>query len=107
MSLDICLEQESSSLYEANITSNLGGMARHAGLYEVLWRPGEMFDTPTAKDLIDGLKAGLATLVADPERFRKFNPSNGWGSYEGLVQFTTEYLSACIEHPNAAVRVWY
>lgn len=44
-------------------------------------------------------------LLSDPERFKKFNPENKWGSYESLVDFVRKYISACEENPNASVSV--
>lgn len=105
MSLDIYLEDvRPTTVYAANITHNLGAMAREAGLYEALWRPEEL-NINKAGDLVPLLKRGLAELVANPERFRKLNPENGWGSYEGLVDFTMRYLEACIESPGATISV--
>lgn len=90
-------------LYENNITHNLGKMAREAGLYEVLWDPDE---GSIACNLIPKLKAGLELLKSDPEKFKKLNPPNGWGTYESLVSFVGSYLRACEENPSAKVSVW-
>lgn len=144
MSLDVYLETPShtcpacnephggGTVYEANITHNLGKMADAAGLYEAMWRPelvvappevaaqirqlekerrwSEADDlksgrTAKARDLIPLLQAGLARLRGDPQRYQAFNPENGWGNYDGLVRFTADYLAACEEHPDAVVRV--
>lgn len=59
----------------------------------------------TARALVAPLREGLARLGADPEPFRRFNPRNGWGSYEDLLQFVGEYLAACEKHPDAGVSV--
>ena len=91
-------------LYHANITHNLGEMASEAGLYTYLWRPEEM-GLKLAKELISGLELGLSILLNDPQRFMKFNPANGWGSYERLVDFTQNYLAACKEYPEAIIEV--
>lgn len=40
-----------------------------------------------------------------PERFKRFNPDNRWGTYEELVNFVQEYLNACRQWPEAEVRV--
>jgi len=90
--------------YEANITHNLAGMAAQAGIYMHLWRPDEMGITK-AKQLIEPLTEGLALLESDPEGFRALNPANGWGDYEGLVRFVSNYLKACKSYPDATVRV--
>lgn len=101
MSLDVYLTEP---VYERNITHNLNVMAKAAGIYYQLWRPDEINVTYT-EELIEPLKQGLAVLKSDPEKFKKLNPENGWGDYEGLVSFVEDYLKACKEHPNAKVEV--
>ena len=79
-------------------------MADEAGIYKHLWRPEELGFTK-ANELIEGLKMGLNKLKSDSEYFKKFNPDNGWGTYEQLVNFTEDYLNACIDYPNAEISV--
>lgn len=106
MSLDVYLEViKPTAIYSANITHNLNKMAREAGIYEALWRPDEIGITK-AHQLIAPLTDGLARLRAEPDKYRAFNPPNGWGSYEGLVRFVEDYLNACGMEPDADVRVW-
>lgn len=95
---------DTREVYWANITHNLTTMADAAGIYKHLWRPDEI-DVTHARQLVVPLRDGLKALTEDPERFKKLNPENGWGSYEGLVRFVTEYMSACADHPDARVRV--
>jgi hypothetical protein len=92
-------------VYHANITHNLGKMADAAGVYKYLWRPDEI-GIGQAKQLIEPLTTGLERLQADPVTFRAHNPTNGWGSYEGLVKFVGDYLDACKAYPDCTVRVW-
>lgn len=87
-----------------NITHNLNEMAEAAGIYKELWRPDEIGITK-AGQLTDRLKKGLANLRKDPEKYRAFNPKNGWGSYERLIGFMVCYLAACEENPEAEVKV--
>lgn len=91
-------------VYSANITHNLNKMAGDAGMYDHLWRPDEIGITKAA-ELVEPLRAGLALLKSDPSRFKKFNPENGWGTYEGLVAFVEKYLAACEKYPAAVVSV--
>lgn len=105
MSLDVYLKAvRPVSIYDGNITHNLGPMAREAGIYTHLWRPDEIGITK-AGELIQPLAHGLVLLTDEPERFKAHNPPNGWGSYEGLVRFVGAYLAACIEAPDADVEV--
>ena len=105
MSLDVYLKEvRPAVVYERNITHNLNKMADEAGIYECLWRPDEIGVTK-ATQLVEPLRKGLALLIAEPDRFKQFNPVNGWGDYEGLVNFVQDYLSRCEENPNAEVEV--
>lgn len=105
MSLDVSLsEVRLTEIYSANITHNLNEMADAAGIYKHLWRPDEIGITK-AQDLIEPLRVGLALLKSDEARFRQFDAPNGWGRYEHLIGFVSDYLAACEENPNSTVDV--
>ncbi len=109
VSLDVYLnagQSGESCVYSGNITHNLGKMARKAGIYEYLWRPDEL-DPPITKaeQLIEPLSVGRDVLLEHADDFRKLNPENGWGDYEGLLQFTEQYLQACKEWPGANIEI--
>ena len=97
-------DYEIDEVYSDNITHNLGKMADKAGVYYALWRPDEKGWTH-AKQLISPLEAGLEALKAKPDEFKKLSPDNGWGNYEGLVEFVENYLTACKEYPDAEIEV--
>ena len=128
MSLDIDLIDPTATyggrLYNANITHNLGAMAKAAGIYEALWRPYllkteeclifanydaecsfEEKTTTIAKDLIPLVEAGLAKLKSAPDYYKQFNSPNGWGVYKHFVPFVEDYFEALREFPNAIVKV--
>lgn len=46
------------------------------------------------------LRVIVTGLEADPERFRKMNPENGWGDYDGLLVVLREMLDAVPEWPT-------
>ena len=105
MSLDVHLMETSPHcVFDSNITHNLAKMAEAAGIYQACWRPEDIRIT-TARELIPHLELGLERLRFDPKRFEALAPENGWGTYQGLVHFVVEYLSACREHPDAAIEV--
>ena len=93
-----------TTVYSGNITHNLNKMADEAGIYKLLWRPEELGITK-ASEVIEPLKIGINVLKSDPEKFKKFNPENGWGNYEILVRFAEEYLASCKENPDADISV--
>lgn len=96
------VSDNSGVVFKRNITHNLRRMAEAAGLSDAVWYPEES-GIETASQLIPVLREGLRKLNADPAHFRAFNPANGWGNYEGLVSFISEYLKACEQYPNATV----
>lgn len=117
MSLDVDLMiTQPVSVFSNNITHNLGAMAREVkyglewkgegelSLYDVLWRPDE-HGFKYARDLEDLLDIGWNILLSDPEHFQKFNPENGWGTYEGLCDFVYHYRNACWDYPEAELSI--
>jgi hypothetical protein len=105
MSLDVYLNAvRTTCVFEKNITHNLGTMAEEAGLYDYLWEP-ENVGIVYAAQLIEPLSTGLELLKSDPGRFREFDPPNGWGDYDGLINFVDSYLKACIENPDATIEI--
>lgn len=104
MSLDVSLSAvRETRVFEYNITHNLGEMADAAGIYKHLWRPDELGIT-VAQQLIEPLTEGLFRLRSDPVKYKSFNPENGWGNYDDLVAFVTEYLQACVNNPDGIIR---
>lgn len=99
MSLDITLLSE---VFTTNITHNLGKMAKEADLYETMWRPDEQGYT-RAWQVIEPLSKGLASLIANKTYLEALSPTNGWGSYDGLLKATSQYLKACIDNPDAVI----
>lgn len=97
-------EYETSEVYAANITHNLGRMAEEAGIYKHLWRPEEIGVTK-ASQLIEPLSIGVALMKREPERFIALSPANDWGSYDGFVPWIERYIAACCEFPEAEVSV--
>lgn len=99
------LTEEEETVYDANITHNLGKMAGEAGIYEALWRPEEIGKTK-ANEIVELLEKGLADLKARPKHFEKFNSPNGWeGTVKDFVPFVEKYLEACKEYPDAFIEV--
>ena len=106
MSLDITLlRDEPTEVFEGNITHNLNKMADAVGVYKQLWRPEEV-GIERGKDLIEPLKMGIYKMRKEPEKYKAFNPYNGWGSYDNLLTLMEQYLIACQAYPDAIVKVW-
>jgi hypothetical protein len=112
MSLDVDLMvTQPTSIFSMNITHNLGKMAgavelsNGMSLYDVLWRPDEQEGLVFARDISELLDEGWNILLSDPEKYKRYNPENGWGSYDGLCNFVYNYRNACWDNPDAELRV--
>lgn len=106
MSLDVYLiNEDGEEIYWRNITHNVAPMARAAGLYYPLWRPREIGITH-AWQLVPELNIGLERMEQHETYLRQFfTPSNGWGSYGTLLDFTMDYLAHCKVHPKAKIEI--
>ena len=105
MSLDVSIiVTKPTEVYSANITHNLNKMATACDLYMPLWDPDKIGITK-AGQLIEPLKAGIAALKADPDKFKAYNPANGWGDYYALLRFAQDYLAACEANPDGTIEV--
>lgn len=107
------IEIETNEFWHGNITHNLTEMAEDCisfdeydqcyNLYDLLWRDTQ---APFEGDYINAYIAHLAyclyVLKNDPEHFKKFNPSNGWGTYEQLVEFVRSFIHALIDMPEGS-----
>jgi septation ring formation regulator EzrA len=91
-----------AKLDSLNITHNLTTMAEAVGLYKVLWHPAEIGIT-SASQMIPYLEKGLQKLESNPEKYKAFNSSNGYGTYEKLVIFCRSALYRCRECPDAII----
>lgn len=113
MSLDIGLMDEKHEVYEANITHNLGKMARAVlcfgienhnenkdiTLYDILWHGSGQ----SGYVITPMLEIALYELKEHREIYEEYNPENGWGDYELLVKFTEGLLGACKAFPETTL----
>lgn len=104
MSLDVTLTNDGAEVYSANITHNLNTMAMRVGVYAHLWRPDEI-NVTKARHLVAPLTVAVGDMVSGRDYLHRFNQSNGWGSYDGLLEFIQQYRDACERFPDADVSV--
>lgn len=94
----------SELLYSANITHNLNQMADKAGIYEALWN-GEENGIKTGKQLADILNPAIRDMDLNPGKYRPFNASNGWGTYEVFVPWLEELRDRCVMYPDCLIEI--
>lgn len=96
---------ETVSLDSRNYTSNVSGMWRTAlGGVDSL---GELLDKrPKARDIEPRIRQAIAEMMESPGVFRAMEPPNGWGDYEGALDFLVWIADRCREMPDVTVEVW-
>lgn len=52
------------------------------------------------------LRTGIDYMQRHPTPFRRLNPSNGWGDFDGQLEALRELLAACEASPDAKVAIW-
>lgn len=95
-------DYESTELFSGGITHNLNEMAKAVGLYDVLWHP-EKIGITVASQMILPLEEGLEELELNPDKYKAYNPPNGWGSYKDFVSFCKMVLQKCRQYPEAII----
>lgn len=111
MSLDIWLWAEVDlggpegphkiTLADKNITHNLVGMWRCAGVYDALYQS----EGKKAADILPALEVGVDFMLENETECRKYDASNGWGCYEHALPFLQEMVEACRNFPKARIGV--
>lgn len=103
---------ESDTYFHLNLTHNLTEMAIKCkiigqctpktqdifvNLYDLLWHPEDNLGISIPNmDYLEDVMECYRKLLEKKDFFKKFNPSNGWGTYEQLLRRTKEYINALI-----------
>lgn len=116
MSLDISLHLpvrrphcneviDEEEVFTTNITHNLAGMAEEAGIYWAIWHGGKSQDGElrSSEDLIPVIEKGLEDMKQNPDKYKPFSATNGWGTYDQFVPWVEELLQAMRDYPGAKV----
>ena len=89
-----------------NVVSELGKLVGKQ-YYEVVWRPDELFDLKNGEVpvvlVLKLLPDLIKNLLKFEDRLTDYLPSNGWGTFESLIDFLCRYLSECYKHKDAYI----
>lgn len=94
-------EIETNEFWHGNITHNLAKMANQCWsdtctLDDLLWRdkmPDDIIE------YISNLFTCLFELEDNPDKYKEYNPENGWGTYEQLIEFVRSFIHALLDMP--------
>lgn len=105
---------EETDTWWANVTHNMGKMARaipvssnnenaSATLYDYVWRPDEQEEKVDTTVMLRVLTEGIGYMISHRKDLLKFNPENGWGSYDSFLHWLIDYKNICEDHPECEV----
>ena len=90
--------EKSVEVCDINVTYNLSPMFREA-FDGVGFRD---FNNMKAKDALPILRGAVEAMKNDPDRFKKHNPENGWGSYDSAIGVLEILCGGCLMAETAA-----
>lgn len=64
------------------------------------------FNGMNAIDAVELLSKGYTEMIKNPEKYKEMNPENGWGDYEGALEYLKKLLDACVNNPNGTIDVF-
>lgn len=109
MSLDVYIKNKKKEDREwvANITHNMNKMAQKIfvsenkeTLYDYVWRPEELGREIDTDEMKNVLTKGICIMISKRKSLLRYEPENGWGSYDSFLKFLIEYKEACEDNPG-------
>lgn len=98
MSLDIdIIAKRPVSIYDCNVTYNLAGMYYKAIDKEKGFKKLHNMSCETALPIIN---KAIKDMIENKEEYKKLNPKNGWGTYEGLLEVFQDMRNVCEQNPD-------
>lgn len=113
MSLDVYIKskkKEEDRKWVVNITHNMNKMAQKIfvsenkeTLYDYVWRPEELGREIDTKEMVKILTKGIYIMISKRKSLLRYEPENGWGSYDSFLKFLIEYKEACEDNPGCVI----
>jgi len=86
--------------HAANYTSNVNGMIKEAMQCSL-----DDLHNVNAVEAKEKLEYAIKRLRKDPLKYKQMNPRNGWGNYEGVINFLEDISHYCTKYSNRKVEV--
>ena len=101
MSLDIGIKAKREVyLYESNITYNLSKI-----YYKCINGGLKSLNEMSCKQALPILNKAIESMIEHEEEYKELEPSNGWGSYDGLLEEFRLLRETCENNPDGIIEV--
>jgi len=105
MSVDISIRAKREiDIYEGNITYNLAPMYYKA-IDEDLGL--EKLQGMSCKEALPIIEKAIKDMIEKKEEYEKLNPSNGWGTYKGLLDTFKKIRNVCEENSDGKFELYF
>lgn len=101
VSLSIRAKRE-VEIYETDITYNLAKMYYKA-IDEKLGL--KKLKGLACKEVLPIINNAIKDMIDKKEEYKKMNPENGWGSYDGLLKVFKKIREVCEENPDGIFHI--
>lgn len=101
MSLDIGVKAKREvAIYDSNITYNLADI-----YYKCIDGGFNALNEITCKEALPILNKAIENMLENEKEYRKLEPCNGWGTYDGLLEELRELRTCCEDNPDGIIEV--
>lgn len=83
-----------------NYTSNVSAMWAKALGHQLRDLHGR-----TASEATENLARAVADMAACPDLYEAMNPANGWGDYQGALNYLTRLYDGCRRWPDSTITI--
>lgn len=101
MSLDIRIKAiREVQIYDSNVTYNLSDI-----YYKCIGGGLKALNCMSCKKALPILNKAIENMQENENEYRKLEPSNGWGSYDGLLKELGRLQAYCEDNPDGIIEV--
>lgn len=102
MSLDIGVKAKREIyIYDCNVTYNLSKI-----YYKCIEGGLKSLNEMSCKDALPILNKAIENMIEHEEEYRELQPSNGWGTYDGLLAQLRDLRTCCENNPDGIIEVY-
>lgn len=87
-------------IYACDITYNLSTI-----YYQCIDGGLKSLNEMSCKDALPILNEAIVNMIEYEEEYRELQPSNGWGTYDGLLEKLKDLRNCCENNPDGIIEV--
>lgn len=103
MSLDIGIKAKREIyIYDGNVTYNLADMYYKAIDKKMGFKK---LNEMSCKEALPIINNAIQDMIDNEKEYKKLNPKNGWGNYEGLLEVFRDMRNVCEDNLDGIIEI--